>query len=229
MPTSVNTSSDAPATDPPASTTNPSPGAPTGSSSGRTRRIAIGAGLAVVILGGTAIALSGGSRKEEFAQRQLQAARVETETGNLASAAAALQGIVDTYGDTDAAIEARLTLAQIRLVNGQDELAVTGLRELIATDPPARFRAPAQALLGAALENATRHADAAEAYRQAADAADVDYLKANYMVQAARALVAAGQQPAAVELLRRVTTEYETTPVVTEARVRLAELTAGEM
>ncbi|MDQ2670198.1 MAG: hypothetical protein M3Y31_06175, partial [Gemmatimonadota bacterium] len=91
------------------------------------------------------------------------------------------------------------------------------------------FIAPAFGLLGAALENARRPAEAADAYRNAAGAADVDYLRANYLVQAARALMAAGRRDEAAQTLRDVIARYPETPMTTEAEVRLAELTAGRM
>lgn len=208
----------APATQPPAA----------GSSRDTRRWIAIGGGLVAVLIG-AAIVLGGGGRKEEFAQRQLGTARAAAEMGDLPTAASQFQTIIQTYGGTRAAAEATIGLNQVRLINGQNELAVTGIREFIASGPDREFLPPAYGLLGAALENAAKPAEAAEAYRNAAEAADVDYLKATYLVEAGRALVTAGRRDDAAQVYRDVVARYPETPMTTEAKVRLAELTAGRM
>ena len=79
------------------------------------------------------------------------------------------------------------------MVNGQSELAAVGLREFIASKPPAKYLPPAYGLLGAGLENSKRWAEAADAYNQASSSSDVPYLKANYLVDAGRALREAGR------------------------------------
>lgn len=190
--------------------------------------IALGAGLVAVIIGGVVV-FGGGGRKEEFAQRQLTTARATAEMGDLPTAAQQFQTLIETYRGTDAAAEATIGLNQVRLINGQNELAVTGLREFISSRPDRKFLPPAYGLLGAALENASKPAEAAEAYRNAAGAADVDYLRASYLVEAGRALLTAGRRDDAAQLYREIVAEYGDTPMTTEAKVRLAELTAGRM
>ena len=61
----------------------------------------------------------------------------------------------------------------------------------------------------------------------AADAADVDYLKAEYLNQAGRAGVNAGKPEEAIKAYQRVVTEFPKAPGFTEAGVRLSELTKG--
>lgn len=224
MPTSVKSSSAEPAMASPPATPASEPGAP----KDPRKLIALGAGLVAVVLG--AVVVFGGSgRKEEFAQRQLSNARASAEMGDLPTAASGFQTIIQTYDGTRAAAEATIGLNQVRLINGQNELAVTGIREFIASKPDREFLAPAYGLLGAALENAAKPADAAEAYRDAAEAADVDYLKASYLVEVGRALTTAGQRDEAAQVYRDVVARYPETPMTTEAKVRLAELTAGRM
>jgi tetratricopeptide (TPR) repeat protein len=79
------------------------------------------------------------------------------------------------------------------------------------------------------LENSRRPGEAAAAYESAAGAADVDYLRASHLLDAGRAFIAAGQRDKAIEAYRRILKDYPETSARTEAEVRLAELTAGEM
>jgi len=190
----------------------------------------------LIVLGAVALAaivtwfiLASGKRKEQFASRSLNQARAAAEAGNLPLASSELQRLITTYKGTDAAREAVITLNQVRMVNGQSELAAVGLREFVAGKPPAQYLAPAYGLLGAALENSKRWADAGEAYMQASNSAEVPYLKANYLIDAARAYREAGRTTEATRAYRTVLEKYGDSPSFTEAQVRLAELTAGKM
>jgi outer membrane protein assembly factor BamD (BamD/ComL family) len=173
--------------------------------------------------------MASGKRKEEFAARSLNQARAAAEAGNLPLASSELQRLISAYQGTDAASEAVITLNQVRMVNGQSELAVVGLREFLAAKPKQQYVPPATGLLGAALENSKHWVEAANAYTQASNAADVDYLKAEYLVDAGRAFREGGRSEDAAKAYRTVLQKYPRTPSVTEAEVRLAELTDGKM
>lgn len=196
---------------------------------GRERLVLIALGLLIAAgIVGWFIVVSA-QRKEQFAARSLNQARTAAEAGNLPLASSELQRLITTYGGTEAAHEAVITLNQVRMVNGQSELAAVGLREFLATDPPDKYVAPANGLLGAALENAKRWGEAAKAYQEASNAAGVPYLKASYLVDAGRAFRLAGQQEAAAKAYRTILEKYPDSPSFTEAQVRLAELTEGKM
>jgi outer membrane protein assembly factor BamD (BamD/ComL family) len=184
--------------------------------------------LAVIALVAWFVVASG-KRKEEFAARSLNQARAAAEAGNLPLASSELQKLIAAYKGTDAASEAVITLNQVRMVNGQSELAVVGLREFIASKPAAQYRTPAYGLLAAALENSKHWVEAANAYVQASDAAEVEYLKAKYLVDAGRAFREAGKVEEAARTYRILLEKYPKSPSVTEAKVRLAELTDGKM
>ncbi|HEY9014030.1 MAG TPA: tetratricopeptide repeat protein [Gemmatimonadales bacterium] len=186
------------------------------------------AAIAVLAVAGWFIFASG-KRKEQFAARSLNQARTAAETGNLPQASSELQRLITTYKGTDAAYEAVITLNQVRMVNNQSELAAVGLRDFIASKPPEKYLTPAYGLMGVALENAKRYAEAADAYNKAAGATTVDFLKATYLVDAGRAYRLAGRAEEAVKAYRTVVQKYSETPSFTEAQVRLAELTAGKM
>jgi outer membrane protein assembly factor BamD (BamD/ComL family) len=193
------------------------------------RQLLAGAILLVAIALVGWFVVASGKRKEEFAARSLNQARAAAEAGNLPLASSELQRLITTYKGTDAASEAVITLNQVRMVNGQSELAAVGLREFLAAKPDPKYRAPAYGLLGAALENSKRWVDAGNAYAQAAEAGDVPYLKATYLVDAGRAFREAGRTQEAARAYRTILEKYPDSPSFTEAQIRLAELTGGKM
>jgi tetratricopeptide (TPR) repeat protein len=186
------------------------------------------AALGVVALGGW-VTVESGKRKERMAAVQLDQARNAAESGNLPLAASELQKLIDTYRGTESAREAVITLNQVRMVNGQSELAVVGLGDYLKTNPKPDYAVPARGLLGQALENVKRFDQAASAYEQASRGADVDYLRAQYLLSAARAWRAAGMPAEAIRVLVIIRERYAGTSSLTEAEVRLAELTEGRM
>jgi len=168
-------------------------------------------------------------RKETFAARALDQATAIAEQGNLPLAASELQKLTTTYAGTTAAQEAVIRLNQVRLVNAQYELAAVGLQDFLKTNPAPQFVTTAYGLLGQALENSNRPADAAAAFVKASETADVEYLKAQHLLDAGRAYANAGDKAKAIEQYRRIISDYPKSGSKTEAEVRLAELTAGAM
>jgi predicted negative regulator of RcsB-dependent stress response len=193
-------------------------------------RVAIAAGVAVILIAVLGwFMISSNRRKEEFAQRSLNQARTAAEAGNLPLASSELQKVIETYRGTDAATEAVLTLNQVRMVNGQSELAAVGLRDFLAAGPDQKYLAPGNGLLAAALENSKRFAEAGAAFEEASQTAELEYLKARYLIDAGRAYRAAGQDQKAVAVYRTVIEKFPESSSFTEAQVRLAELTDGKM
>ncbi|HET8634275.1 MAG TPA: tetratricopeptide repeat protein [Gemmatimonadales bacterium] len=190
--------------------------------------IILGVALALVALV-VWMFITSARRKEAFANRELIRARAAAEQGNLPLAASELQKLIDTYGGTDAAVNAEISLNQVRLINGQTDLAVVSLREFLAKNPPPKFVTPAQGMLASGLEMAGQPAEAADAYEKAAAATDIKYLKAEYLVDAGRAYRNAGKLDEARKAYATVLSDYAETPSKTEATVRLAELTKGQM
>lgn len=191
----------------------------------------------LMIVGGVLLALLVGvwfvttarSRREDFANRSLTQARNLADAGNLPEASAQFQKIIDSYAGTDAAQEAEIAINQYRLASGQNELAVVRLREYVASNPSPRYVAAANGLLGAALENVGRPAEAATAYQKASEVSSVDYLKAEYLLEAGRAYAAAGKQTESEAAYRLIIEKYPKTGPFVEAQVRLAELTKGQL
>ena len=193
----------------------------------RIRQFGIGGAVVLVIALVAWFAITAGKRKEAFAARELEIGRSQAEQGNLAGAVQQFDKVAKSYAGTSAAYDATLGIAQARLVNGQNELAIGSLQDFLKTTPPANYASPANGLLGTAYENTGKFAEAAAAYRKAADLAGLDYLKATALLDQGRALRQAGKKDDAVAVYREIISKYAETAGKTEAQVRLAELTLG--
>jgi len=179
--------------------------------------------LAVVIIGFW-FTTTAASRKEAFGQRALQSARASVSAQNLPLAESDLSRVVGDYAGTNAANEAAVLLGHVRLLQDQDALAVTGLRELVASGPEDHFLEPALSLLAAALEEVGQMAEASEVYLRAAETVDYDFRKAELLNNAARTLGLSGDWDGALEIYRGVFNDLPDASGATEARVRAGEL-----
>jgi len=163
---------------------------------------------------------------ERNAGRQIEQGRLALASKNYQLAASVLSQAVENYSGTRAAQEASILLAQARLAQGQYQQAIDVLKRF-APKADAGYRAQAYGLLGAAYENAAHFRDAAEAYQQAADAAPYPFLRAQFLSDAGRAWLATGDTGKAIGAYRTIAEKLDSTGSVTEARVRLGELTKG--
>jgi tetratricopeptide (TPR) repeat protein len=179
----------------------------------------VGAGLFVWTL-------STKRRTEEIASRDLQGARFAFENQNYPLAASELAKVIANYSGTNAAAEARILLANSRLLEKQPQQAVTVLKDF-APGAPQAYRAQAYGLLGAAYENMGKPRDAGEAYENGSAAARLDFLKAQMLSDAGRAWTVAGDTTKAVAAYRRIVNEFGKEGIAGEAKVRLGELTKG--
>jgi TolA-binding protein len=187
-------------------------------------------GTTVVVIGVAAwFTWSWQARKNAAAAAALDLARNVAQSNNLAAAAGQFQQIIERYRGTDAANQAVIALNQVRMINGQYELAAANLRDYVKSGPQPHYAAAAGGLLGSALESSGHFGDAGAAYLAASRAADVDYLRADYLLKAGKAYASAGDTSAASAALDSVVVAYKSTPVYTEAAIRLAELTQGRL
>jgi tetratricopeptide (TPR) repeat protein len=189
-----------------------------------TRTLSILGGAVFIVAAGLWLYVQSARRKEAFAQQALGQARVSAESGNLPLAASDLARLVERFGGTHAADEAVVMLAQVRLVQGQRDVAINDLQRFVRSRHPAYVKASAYGLLGNGLEDAGKLREAGEAYRQAAAAAALDFLKATYLLDAGRALTAAGDTTGARAAYGEVLSKYGLLDQSTEARVRMAEI-----
>jgi len=193
----------------------------------RQKALAIGGVLVIVIVLLAWNTLSA-RQTEQAAGVRLNAARLAFESKNYPLAASELSQVVENYSGTRAAQEANILLAQSRLLQGQSQQAIELLKRFASRADPA-FRAQAHGLLGAAYDNVGHAKEAAEAYQQAADAAQLPFLKAQFLTEAGRAWVAAGDTARAVQAYRAVVAQTDSAAMMVagEAKVRLGELTKG--
>jgi tetratricopeptide (TPR) repeat protein len=193
------------------------------------RRVSTWVG-AVIVLAAVLLVwqLSIRRRAEEIASRDLQSARFAYENQNLPLAASELAKVVENYSGSNAAAQARLLLANVRLLQGQPQQAIDVLKDY-ASGAGKAYRSQSYGLLGAAYENLGRWRDAAEAYENGATAARLDFQKAQMLSDAGRAWTTAADTAKAVADYRRIVKDFSKDGNVTEAKVRLAELTRGAM
>lgn len=181
----------------------------------------------IIIAGGVFFWMQSTNRRaDEIASRELQGARFAFENQNLPLAASELARVVENYSGTNSAEEGRVLLANVRLLQGQPQQAIDVLRDY-APGAGKPYRSQAYGLLGAAYENLGRFKDAGEAYESGASAARLDFLKAQMLSDAGRAWVAAGDTAKAITAYQRIVKDFPKEGAVTEAKVRLAELTKG--
>ena len=191
------------------------------------RQIAYWVGAAIVVGVGLFLwTLSTNRKSEEIASRELQGARFAFENQNFPLAASELARITENYSGTNAAEEGKLLLANVRMLQGQSQQAVEVLRDY-APKAGRAFRAQAYGLLGAAYENTGRFRDAAEAYETGSSVARLDFQKAQMLSDAGRAWTSAADTAKAIAAYKRIIQDFPKEGMVTEAKVRLGELTKG--
>src|SRR5947209_12254119 len=163
---------------------------------------------------------------ERNAGSQLTQGRLALESKNYPLAASVLAQVVENYAGTHAAQEGTILLAQVRLAQGQSQQAVEVLKAF-APKAGRDYRALAYGLLGAAYENTAHPRDAADAYGQAADAAQYPFLRAQFLSDAGRAWLAAGDTAKAIAAYETIAQKLDSSSAAAEAKVRLGELTKG--
>jgi len=163
--------------------------------------------------------------KEEAAGEALNQARFASQSGNFPLAANDLSRVISQFRGTSAADEAVILLAQVRLLQEQPNLAAEEL-EAAVSGLADQFKAPAYGLLGTALENIGRMADAASAYERAAGTSWYDAVAAQYLNDAARAKWVSGDIAGAITTYEQVLEDYPESTSAAEARVRVGELRA---
>jgi predicted negative regulator of RcsB-dependent stress response len=163
---------------------------------------------------------------ERSAGRQITQGRLALDSKNYPLAASVLSQVVENFSGTHAAQEAGILLAQTRLAQGQTQQAIDVLQRS-APKADKYFRAQMYGLLGAAYENALRPKDAATAYESAAAAALYPFLRAQFLSDAGRSRLAAGDTAKALAAYRTIAEKLDSTNAAGEAKVRIGELTKG--
>ena len=192
----------------------------------RIRILGIGGAVVLVVALAIWFTITAGRRKQAYAATALEQCRDAAAQANFGVAVQCYTKVASSFSGTTSAYEATLGIAQTHLVAGQNELAITGLMDFLRTNPPPEVAAPASSLLGTAYENIGKYPEAEAAYRKASDFATVEYLKANSLLDAGRAALLAKKVDEAKAIYNEIITKYAKSGAVTEAQVRLSELTA---
>ena len=185
------------------------------------------AGVVLIVAGGLyGWSLLSSRTAERTASRQLEQGRLALDSKNYPLAASVLSQVVENFSGTRAADEGIILLAQVRLAQGQTQQAIDVLQRY-APKADRQFQAQAYGLLGAAYENSARPKDAAGAYAAAAEDAQYAFLRAQFLSDAGRAWLAAGDTAQALAAYRTIAQKLDSTSAVVEAKVRIGELTRG--
>ena len=188
------------------------------------KKLGIGAGIVVLLAAVVWLWQSSAHRKEAFAQQELLQARASAEAGNMPLAASDLTKLIERFGGTKAADEAAILLNQVRLVQGQRDVATNALQQFVRSSHPAYIMGSAYNLLGGALEDQGKYKDAAESYKLASTNATLDFEKAQYLMDAGRAYTLAGDTANARKAYGEVLDRFGRLDQAAEARVRQAEI-----
>lgn len=186
------------------------------------RHLTIAAVAIAVLAGGGWFYAKSRQVQARNASAALSEAELALTAGNLPLAQSSLEQVVNRYGSTPSGDQARLLLAQVMFDNGRYQEGIAGLQQLVSSGDKLTL-ASAQHLIGAGYEQAGKPAEAAAAYRKAADAAGSPAERDGYLASAARALMDAGKNSEAKAIWQRLADD-PSSPAAAEARIRLGEL-----
>ncbi len=191
------------------------------------RLVTIGA-LAVILAGGVAWYVpTYRAQKNANADKALMAAKQSAASGNLALAESDLKKVTERYAGMPAGTDAGMLLAQIKL-DRQDYKGAQADLQALAEKVGGGPTGPAiQALIGDAIAQQNKPADAAAAYERAAGMTSMVNEKAMYLAKAGRSYLDAGKQPEARKIWETLAAQTENQGLAAEARVRLGEMTAS--
>ena len=191
------------------------------------RLITIGASAVAVIAFGLWFVQRKSLNETLNSEKQLVTAKQSLSSGNAPLAEADLKKVMDRYSNKPAGAEAGMILAQLRLDRGDNVNAVAVLRELAGKVTKGPNAASVLSLLGDALVQSDKPAEAAVEFEKAAAATTFPNEKDLMRSKAARAYILAGKTAEAKKLLESIVAQTENDQLATEAHVRLGELAVG--
>jgi Flp pilus assembly protein TadD len=191
------------------------------------RLITIGAIALAVVAFGVWFVQRKSLNESISSDKQLVTAKQSLASGNAPLAEADLRKVMDKYPNKPAGAEAGMILAQLRLDRGDNVNAVAVLRELVGKIDDGPNAASVRGMLGAALMQSDKPAEAAVEYEKAAALTTMPNEKSYLQSQAARAYVLAGKASEARKLLEPLAAQSSNEALATEAHVRLGELASA--
>ena len=183
-------------------------------------------GIALLAVGGW-FYIRSQDLKSERAEKAYFEAQRSVFAGNLPLAESDLRKMITRYDGTNAAIEARLLLAQVLYNQGKYQQGVDELKksegDISGSDD---FASSGHIVIAGGLEQLKKFKEAAEQYEKAAKAARFDSDRQRFESLAARAYLTGGDTAKARTLWTALGEDSKGT-VAGEARVRLGELDAN--
>lgn len=160
--------------------------------------------------------------------RGIEKSRQETAGADLNKAAdlAALQAVVKEHAGTQAAGSAMVLLADRQWSEGQQDTAITTLREFIAANPDHLALPTAQASLGAKLMAQGKAADATAIFQEIADDPKARYIAPYALISLGDIAKAAGDLEKAEASYSRVKKDFPDSNFTDTANRRIATLKA---
>jgi predicted negative regulator of RcsB-dependent stress response len=194
------------------------------------RLVTAGTVVVLVAIAGAWYYQTARTQKLENADKQLLLAKQSLAPGNanLPLAESDLKKVADRYAGTSAGTEAGMLLAQLKLEKGDNQGAVTYLRELTGKVSDGPNAATVRGLLGDAYAQLDKPAEAAVEYEKAAALTEMPNEKAYLLSRAGHAYMAAQKRPEARRIWEALAANQDSPALAAEARVRLGELVASE-
>jgi predicted negative regulator of RcsB-dependent stress response len=182
-------------------------------------------GIAVLAVGGW-FYIRSQDLKSERAEKAYFEAQRSVYAGNLPLAESDLKKMITRYDGTDAAIEARLLLAQVFYNQGKYQQGVDELKQAESKIGDSKeFGSSVHLVIAGGLEQLKKFREAGEEYEKAAKAARFDPDRQRFESLAARAYLSGADTTKARALWTALGADSKGT-VAGEARVRLGELDA---
>ena len=180
------------------------------------------AGLAVV---GVVVFFGLKSRRdaEQAAAGKLAEASLFYWQGDYQRSLALARETAEQYGSTPSGKDAHRQAADAAYWGGDFKTAAADYRRYLASKPQGLLADAARRSLAYSLESDKQYVDAAKEYDILVGKFDRGS-SAEFLVGAARCLMAANQAAAAIQRLQRVTDEFGETEYANQARIALAEL-----
>jgi predicted negative regulator of RcsB-dependent stress response len=195
----------------------------------RTRTLIVGGVVLTVLAMATALWFYQRSGQLDAAAGELEELQQTVAVQDPATAAVSVQGFLDRFGGTPHEIEARLLLARVHLIGGDDPNAAVEVLQLVAPNYGSPLNVDATFMLAAALEQGERWIEAIEIYEALSNRVDLSFQRKEAAEGLARARLAQGDTAAAIEVYRSIleATE-EDDPERPRYEMRLAEFTAAQ-
>lgn len=189
------------------------------------QRVIMGLVALAVLFGGAWFYRRSGQIKAQRAESAYFEARQAMASGNVPLALTDLRNVTVRYKGTPAAAQAALVIAQVLFDQGKYREGLAEL-EKVTGSRPETLAPSVHVMRGAGLEGLKQFDQAAAEYEKAAELTRFPKDKSAYRASAARALMAGGKPDAARVIWAELADEPEGS-MVSEARVRLGELTAS--